>query len=145
MRTFRVIKRLIKYYQTARSVYDEYKDGNDETNDYCRGRCVGFRYALAHMERRDISSSEKEKLLRRYEFQVTDEGLKKVFSSLRELVGSEICDPGLDPKDPGGGLLNENFKRGFTNAIELSYRLFDDTFNYMSFGELFRAMINKGK
>ena len=148
MRASRVVDRLERYRAGCEKLHDRScgdDDASREERAYQMGRCVGFLYALAQVKRKDLTRGGKEDLLARYRFEATDEDLDGIYSFLKS---PERCKkPGacLLADIPRQGRAAEKFRQGFVDAMEISCRLLDDTYNYMSFFELVIAILKKGR
>ncbi|MDP8298606.1 MAG: hypothetical protein P9L88_01680 [Candidatus Tantalella remota] len=145
IRIKRILQRLNKYLVDARGRYDDLgrDDENTAEQSYYLGRCLGFKYALEQVKRKDVTSSWKQNILGQYRYEAAPEDIKAVHAFLKQHV--------KDDKDllfylDESVLRTENcekFRQGFATSMERSHGLFRDTFTYMSFFELFLWSINR--
>ena len=148
MRASRVVERLERYRASCEELYDRNHgddDASSEERAYQKGRCIGFLYALAQVKRKDLTRGEAEDLLAKYRFEATAEDLEGVYSFLRTQERCERPGACLLADIPRQGRASEKFRQGFVDAMEISRRLLDDTYNYMSFFELVIAVVKKGR
>jgi len=146
IRTKRALRRLEGYYRTSKKQITEDPGEIDEDRGelaYHKGRCLGFSYALAQAGRRDLSAPAKEDLLAKYRHDPADGDIDEVISFLRGRGADQVPEGRLFEGARGGSAAGVKFRQGFAEAIDLSCRLLDDAYNYMSFSELLLSLVKK--
>jgi hypothetical protein len=145
IRIKRILDRLSKYLTDARHRYTDLgrDDENGSEQSYYLGRCLGFKYAIEQVKRKDVATSWKLNILGQYRYEAGAEDINAVHSFLKQHAKDDkdlsfyLDDSALSTEN------SEKFRQGFATSMERSHGLFRDTFTYMSFFELFLWSINR--